>query len=365
MKFFDIYNQDKKLHPRILGNIKRLFKKPEFILGSYVSIFEKKFAQYCNTKYAIGCGNGTDAIYLAIKSLNLKKNSEVLLPAMTYCSTVFSVIRAGLKPVLVDIDKNNPNISINNLKKKISKKTKLILLVHLYGESCKFHLLKKLIKNKKLFVIEDASQAHGAFDYSSGKRGLKAGSQGDLACFSFYPGKNLGAYGDAGIITTNDKKKYEYIKKLRNLGSEKKSEHEIIGVNSRLDALQALILSEKIKNLDFLNSRRRKIAKTYEKKITNKRIEKLKYSQGCVYHQYVIRTKNIAKLIKHLNKNNIPFGRHYPYPLHKLKALKNIFKNKKFPNSEYLASNGLSIPIDPLLKSNDIKKICSVINKFN
>jgi dTDP-4-amino-4,6-dideoxygalactose transaminase len=218
MKFFDIYKQDKKIHQQILNDLKFLFKKTDFILGSPVEKFEKEFAAYCNTKYAIGCANGTDAIYLALKSLNLKKNSEVIMPAMTYCSTVFSVIRAGLKPVLVDIEKNSSVASNKEIIKKITNKTKVVLFVHLYGESCRYHDLKKTLKRKKIFILEDASQAHGAFDYSSGIRGKKAGSQGELGCFSLYPGKNLGAYGDAGIITTNSKKKYEYLKKIRNQG---------------------------------------------------------------------------------------------------------------------------------------------------
>lgn len=365
MKFFDLYKQDKKLHPKILKDLNLLFKKPDFILGSYVQKFEKKFAEYCNVKYAIGCANGTDALYLAIKSLNLKKNSEVLLPAMTYCSTIFSVIRAGLKPILVDIEKDSPNISIENLKNKISKKTKLIILVHLYGESCKFHQIKKILKNKKVFIIEDASQAHGAYDYSSGKKGKKVGSQGNLGCFSLYPGKNLGAYGDAGIITTNDKKKYDYIRKLRNLGSEKKFLHDIIGVNSRLDTLQALILLRKIENLDFYNSKRVNLAKIYDKEIINDKIIKLKYSKGCVFHQYVVKTKNIKKLMQHLTLNKIPYGRHYPYPLHKLKATKKLFLKQKFPNTEFLAKNGISLPVDPTLDKKDAINVCKIINSFN
>lgn len=364
MKFFNIYNQDKNLHNKIFKDFKLLFKKTDFVLGSAVENFEKKFANYCNVKYAVGCANGTDAIYLALKSLNLKKNSEVIMPAMTYCSTIFSIIRAGLKPILVDIDKNNPTISIDEIKKKITNKTKAVLIVHLYGQSCQFYKLKKILNKKKIFIIEDASQAHGAFDYSSGKKGKKVGSQGELACFSLYPGKNLGAYGDAGIITTNNKKKYEYLKKLSNLGSKKKFYHDIIGVNSRLDTIQALILSNKIKNLDKYNNNRKKIARIYEKNIKNIKITKLHYLQGCVFHQYVLITKNINKFLNYLKYRKIPFGRHYPFPIHKLKAVKSLFLNKNFPNSEKLARNGVSIPIDPLMKKTDILKICKIINEF-
>lgn len=364
MKFFDIYNQDKKLHKKILIDLKLLFRKTDFILGASVEKFEKEFASYCNTKYAIGCANGTDAIYLALKSLNLKKNSEVIMPAMTYCSTIFSIIRAGLKPVLVDIEKNSPVISNEKIKQKINSKTKVILLVHLYGESCRYHKLKKILKEKKIFILEDASQAHGAFDFSSGKKGKKVGSQGELACFSLYPGKNLGAYGDAGIITTNNKKKYEYLKKIRNLGSEKKYYHDIIGVNSRLDTIQALILSQKLKNLDKYNANRKKISNIYKKKINNDKIKKIQYSEGSVFHQYVLIANNLKKFSEYLTRQKIPFGRHYPFPIHKLKAVKNLFLKQKFPNSENLAKNGISIPIDPLMKKSDILEVCKKINNF-
>ena len=364
IKFFDIHNQDKNIHSKILKDLKKLFKKTDFILGNASEVFEGKFANYCNTKFAIGCANGTDALYLALKSLKLPKNAEVILPAMTYCSTAFSVIRAGLKPILVDIEESSPNMSIEKIKSKISSRTKVILIVHLYGESFKYSLLKKIIKNKKIFIVEDASQAHGAYDYSSGKKGEKVGAQGDIACFSLYPGKNLGAYGDAGIITTNNKKLNDYIKTFRNLGSNKKFHHDIIGVNSRLDTIQSLILIHKLKNLDKYNKKRTIIAKRYKSLIKNKLIKKLNYSEGCVYHQYVITTKNINRLLKYLKKNKIPYGRHYPYPIHKLKALKNFFKNQKFPNSEYLARNSVSLPIDPLLKKKDLIYIINKLNLF-
>ena len=231
----------------------------------------KKFSRFCGTKYTVGCNSGSDALFLSLKALNLKKGSEVILPAQTYCSTAFAVIRANLKPVLVDIQNNNPTISIKNLKKKITKKTAVIILVHLYGEVCDIKNIKKLIKNKKIHLIEDAAQAHGAKDFSINKNGKTAGSLGILGCFSFYPGKNLGAYGDGGAITTNSKKLYIKLLKLRNLGGIKKYEHDIIGFNSRLDTIQALILTRKLKELNRNNNKRKKIAKIYDQKINNKK----------------------------------------------------------------------------------------------
>ena len=232
IKFIDLYNQDKNLHKSILKDIKKLFKKTDFILGNKVNVFEKNFAKFCGSKFAIGCANGTDALTIALKALNLPRNSEVIIPAMTYCSTAFAVINANLKPVLVDIDYLKPTISVKNIKKKINSKTKVIIPVHLYGSSADLKSIKKLIKNKNIKIIDDCAQAHGTYDDSI-KLKKKIGSTSDISCFSFYPGKNLGAYGDAGIITTNNKKYYSIMNKIRNLGSNKKFIHDYVGMNSR------------------------------------------------------------------------------------------------------------------------------------
>jgi dTDP-4-amino-4,6-dideoxygalactose transaminase len=371
MKFLDIYKQDYSLLKNINKDITKSIKKTDFIMGADVANFEKIFAEYCNTSYAVSCANGTDALYIAMMALGLPKNSEVIVPAMTYCSTVFSVIRAGLKPVLIDIEKNKSTMCLDQLKKKITNKTKLIIPVHLYGESVDCLKIKKIINKRKIYIIEDASQAHGAYECSSTKQHnsyrkkyRKVGSLGDISCFSLYPGKNLGAYGDAGILTTNNKKFFNYINKFRNLGSDKKFFHDLVGVNSRLDTLQAIILKHKIKNLDKYNELRKKIALIYENKINNPKIKKLEYSKGCVFHQYVIKVKYVKKFENFLSKKNIPYGRHYPYPIHKLTALKKLYKNQVYKNSEELASQCISLPIDPLLKNKDIMYICDTINSY-
>ena len=364
IKFLSIYRQDKKIVSKIVKDITRIIKKNNFINGKDVSKFESEFSKYCGTRYAVGCNSGSDALFLALKALDLKKGSEVILPAQTYVSTIFAVIRSGLKPILIDIQKDNPTLSVHELKKKISKKTSAIIAVHLYGECADIKNIKKIIQNKKIFLIEDAAQAHGAFDYSFGSKGKRAGSLGDIGCFSFYPGKNLGAYGDGGAITTNIKKYYLKLKKLRNLGGIKKYQHDIIGFNSRLDTIQASILLNKLKLLDKNNKKRLKIAKFYKNNISTKKVEKLNYSRGCVYHQYVIISKFEKKLIKIFNKNNIQYGKHYPEPLNKIKSLKRMFLKKKFINAERFSKFGISLPIDPNLKLNELKKICNLINSI-
>ena len=359
IKFLDITKQDKKIHKLIFNDIKRIILKNNFILGEEVFKFEESFARYCNTKYAIGCANGTDALTIALKVLNLPKNSEVIIPAMTYCSTAFAVINAGLKPVLADIEKSSPTISCDEIKKKITKNTRVVMPVHLYGSVAKINDIKKIIKNKKIFLIDDCSQAHGAI-----YNGKKIGSLSNISCFSLYPGKNLGAYGDAGIITTNNKILYEKIKNFRNLGSDIKFVHTQVGFNSRLDTIQAAILSRKIKFLDSNNKKRQSIAKFYSQNLKNNKIIKLNYSKNCVYHQYVILTKSKNKLINIMKKNQIPFGFHYPSSINQIDSLKSYFKKMKFPLSEKIANEGISLPIDPNMSKANLIKIVRVLNSF-
>ena len=359
IKFLNITKQDKPIKKKIIKNINNVINKNNFILGDFVEKFEKDFALFCNAKFAISCANGTDALTISLRILDLPKNSEVIMPAMTYCSTAFSIINAGLKPILVDIDKSTSTISIKDLKKKITPKTKVIMPVHLYGSVVNIKQIKRIIEKKNIYIIDDCSQAHGAT--LDGKR---VGSLADMSCFSLYPGKNLGAYGDAGIITTNNKNFYNKIKNFRNLGSTVKFIHTQIGFNSRLDTLQASILIEKLKLLKDYNEKRRKIAVYYDKYIKNRKINKLKYSVGSVYHQYVIMVTNKSKLVNLFKKHNIQFGFHYPKSINQIDSLKKIFNKNKYVNSENLAKKCFSIPIDPTLSKKQILKIVNVLNIF-
>ena len=359
IKFLNIYQNDKNLIGEMKKGIAKIIRNNNFILGEEVKNFENNFKNFTGTKYVVGCANGTDAIFLALKSLD-KKSGEVILPAMTYISTVYSVINAGFKPVLVDIEENSPLIDLKKLKNKITNKTIAIIPVHLYGSVVNTKNIKKLIKGKNIKIIDDCSQAHGA---KLGKKNV--GNIADISTFSFYPGKNLGAYGDAGAITTNNKKIYSRLKLLRNLGSDKnKYLHKIIGNNSRLDTIQACILNLKLKLLNKLNKKRVILAQVYRKEIRNKKIRHLHYSNNSVYHQFVITISQREKLIKYLNKFKIPTGIHYPKAIHQHQSIKKFFIGKRFRNSEKLSKNCLSLPIDPYLKKNQIKKISKIINSF-
>lgn len=370
--YFNIYKQDKNLLKKIKNDFDKIIKSSSFILGSYVNKFEKTFSNYTGSKYVVSCANGTDAIFLAIKALNLPNGSEVIAPAMTYCSTIFSILNSGLKPILVDINYDNPLINTQLIEKKITHKTSLILPVHLHGSVVDILDIKKiLIKYPNIKILDDCAQAHGSYYCQNCKldnkicckKGKLVGNLSDASAFSFYPGKNLGAYGDGGAVTTNNQNVYKKLIKLRNLGSLIKFKHEIIGYNSRLDTLQSAVLLRKIKYLNINNNKRRSIADFYNKNIINKSIL-LNYSRGSSYHQYAILSKNKKKLKEILKKNSIPFGEHYPISINKLDALKKYFKNEVFPNAENFAAKAISLPIDPNLNIKQLKKIVRVINTF-
>ena len=359
IKFFDIKKQDKKFQNKILNKIKTVIKDSSFIDGKEVDLFENNFKRFCNVKHCITVGNGTDALYIALKSLNLKKRSEIIVPAMTWKSTALAPLNLGLKVRLVDTEKKGSNFNLDDLKKKINRNTRVIIAVHLYGNPADIKEIKKMIKGRNIVIIEDAAQAHGAYDFNSKK---KIGSIGDIACFSFYPGKNLGAYGDGGCITTNNDKYSKNIRMIKNLGSLNKFDCEVQGVNSRLDTIQAAILNLKIKDLNKNNKKRTNISQIYKNNINNDKIEILNYKKGCVYHQFIILTKEKKKIIKLFQKEKIQFGQHYPISINKLKIFSK-YQNKSFKNSEFLANYGLSLPIDPNLRQKDILKICQILNK--
>ena len=362
IKFYDLNKQDSVIEKKIIRAITRVINKKNFINGEEVFLFEKKFAQFSSSKYSIGCSNGTDALFLALKSLELKKGDEVILPGMTYISTVLAIVNSGLKPVLVDIDNKTGLMDLNLLKSKITNKTRVIMPVHLYGNIIDINKIKKII-NKKILIIDDASQAHGGY---LKKKINKVGSMAFMSCFSLYPGKNLGSYGDAGIITTNNIKIKKKLEMLTNLGLErsKKYDHEILGFNNRLDTIQASILIEKIKYLNINNSKRIRIADLYNKEINNPQIKKIEYVKGSVFHQYIILVKDREGFQKYMLNKKIQTGIHYPNSINMHKATKRYFNSKETPKSRRFCKECVSLPIDPFLKKSEIKKIIKAVNKY-
>ena len=363
MKYLDISKQDKPILKKIIKDFQKIISKNDFILGSFVKIFEKEFASFCGSKYAIGCANGTDALTIALKSLNLPKNSEVIIPAMTYCSTAFAVINANLTPVLVDIDYLKPTISTEKIKKKINSKTRVIIPVHLYGSSADLKNIIKLIKNKNIKIIEDCAQAHGAYD-DSNKFKKKIGSTGDISCFSFYPGKNLGAYGDAGAIVTNNEYLFNKCKMIANHGRMAKYDHKFEGRNSRMDGIQGAILNVKLKYLDQWILTRKDAAQKYNEllsKISDISLPIEKDWASHVYHLYVLRYNMRDELKTNLSNQGISCGIHYPIALPKLEAYKylNQYNEKGFA---WISDNSLlSLPISDTINLNEVIEVSEAL----
>lgn len=335
------------------------------ILGNKLMQFEKEFAEYCGTKYCIGVASGLDAITILCKGYielgKLKAGDEVLVSANTYIASILGLINAGLVPVLVEPNKTEFTISAGNIEKQITPKTKMILVVHLYGELADMRAINILANQHDLLVIEDAAQAHGAVDTD----GFKAGNLSDGGAFSFYPSKNLGALGDGGAITTNNQELYEVVHKLRNYGASEKYKNDIKGVNSRLDELQAAFLSIKLKRLDADNSNRREISKYYFDQINNDKITlpSNNVSDSHVFHVFVIRCGNRNGLQQYLLANGIQTVIHYPIPPHKQKALKE-YAHLKLPITEQMHDEVLSLPISPIQTIEDTKRIVFILNQF-
>jgi dTDP-4-amino-4,6-dideoxygalactose transaminase len=365
--FIDLQVQHKKIAPQINRAIYKIIQRGDFILGEDVLAFEDEFAKFHRARYAVGVSSGTAALFLALKSLGIKNSDEVIVPAFTYIATALAVSYAQAKPVFADIDERTYNISLKSIEKAITKNTKAIIPVHLYGQPADMKGILKLARENNLKVIEDAAQAHGA-SITEGSAGHKmAGSIGDAGCFSFYPTKNLGAIGDGGMVTTNDEKTYKALLMLRDYGRVSKYEHAMIGYNSRLDTLQAAVLRVKLRKLQEYNDLRIRIAGLYDKLLGDCQEVVLPYRSGAlrhVYHAYVIRTKRRDILFKRLRDKAIGTIIYYPIPLHLQKAYQDLgYKEGDFPVSEAMAKEVISLPIYPYLQDKQIKFVARTIKE--
>lgn len=340
-------------------NYLKFIKGGKFILSKNVENFEKSFSKYIGTKYCLGVGNCLDALTISFKALNLPLNSEVILPSNAYIACVISILNAGLKPVLVEPNLENYNLDAAEVNKYITKNTKAILALHLYGMPCDILNLKKICNKKKIYLIEDCAQSHGA-----SVNGQKTGTFGDIGCFSFYPTKNLGALGDAGAVSFNNKIYLKKIKMLRNYGSIQKYKNDVLGFNSRLDEFQAAFLRIKLRYLDKINSHKIKLAKIYNENLNDNFIKPISVKDRReVFHIYNIRHEKRSALKRYLEKKNIITEIHYPIPIYKQKFLKNMFK-KKYPISDLIHQTTLSLPISFSHSEKDIMKVIKTMNSF-
>ena len=359
------FNYPKQIYLKYKSEINRkisdVLKSGNYINSDELLRFENSFSKYLKIKHCIGVGNATDAIYLSLKALNIKSGDEIITVSHTATGTVLGIANTGAKPVFVDINIDTYNMDTNLIEKKISKKTKAILVVHLYGQSCSMEQLLLIAKKKGIPVIEDCSQSAG------GKyKNQLLGSFGTFGCFSFFPTKNLSCFGDGGLVSCNDNYLSSKIRSMREYGWDKNRNARYIGINSRLDEIQAAVLNVKLKYLDKDNAERRKIARIYNKEIFNPNIMKPKESidNYHVYHLYVIRTKNRDKLLNYLKNNNVLSSIHYKLPVHKQKVYFNS-KNSNLKITEKISKELISLPIYPGLSLQNQKKVLKLINTFS
>ncbi len=338
----DLKAQYRAIGGEIEAAMHAVVERADFILGREVTDFENEFAAYCGAAHGVGCGSGTEALHLGMKALGIGPGDEVIMPAMTFVATALAITMCGARPVLVDVDADTALIDPALIEGAITGSTRAILPVHLYGQCADMDPILEIAGRRGLKVIEDAAQAHGAI-----YQGRRAGSMGDVGCFSFYPGKNLGAYGDGGLITTDDAEVAERIRLLRNWGSTRKYHHEIVAVNSRLDTIQAAVLGIKLGYLEGWNAARRQHAARYDEalgQLTGVRLNNC--AAGAVHHLYVIRVDGRDAVLERLNAACIGAGIHYPFAVHQQPAYAHLgYGPGAFPVSEDWAHNCLSLPI--------------------
>lgn len=353
---------EKELDKELRDAFERVYTRSWYIEGKEGEEFEKSFAEYCNVKNCIGVGNGLDALFLTLKALGLQKGDEVIVPSNTYIATALAVTYVGATPVFVEPDIKTFNIDPEKIEAAITKKTKAIMPVHLYGLACDMDPIMEIAKKYELYVVEDCAQAHGAT-----YKGKVVGSFGNAAGFSFYPGKNLGALGDAGAVVTSNDTLAKKVRALGNYGSDYKYHHIMQGNNSRLDELQAAFLAAKLPHLNKINIERRKIAQKYLDGINNSAVI-LPYVPDYampVWHIFGIRCKRRQELEKYLNDAGISTNKHYPIPMHLQECYKNLgFQQGDFPIAEEISATELSIPLYYGMTDQEVQYVIDKVNEF-
>lgn len=360
IKYTDFERMHKPLEKELTECYQQVFDSQWFIQGKKLEKFEKEYAEYCGTKYCVGVGNGLDALRLILQACDIGEGDEVIVPSNTFIATVLAISYVGAVPVFVEPDINTLLINPDLIEEKITSRTKAIMVVHLYGRLADMEKIIEIARKHRLKVFEDSAQAHGAQ-----RNGVKAGAWGDAGAFSFYPGKNLGALGDAGAVTTNDRELAEKVRALGNYGSKIKYKHEYKGVNSRLDELQAAFLSVKLKNLDKWTEERQAIADKYYNGIKNKKITLPLYTKENVYHIFPVLSDERNGLQKYLEEKGIHTLIHYPTAIHLQEAYKDMgLKKGAYPLAEKICDTELSIPLYPGMTDGEIQYVIDCINEF-
>tara|TARA_B100000282_G_C31726067_1_gene488521 strand:- start:255 stop:1364 length:1110 start_codon:yes stop_codon:yes gene_type:complete len=360
--FNDLSRIHKPLLNKSLKNLEKTVLKNDLILSEDIRLFEEKYSEFTNQKYTVSCANGTDAIELILRALEIGIGDEVIVPTNSFIATAVAVVRTGAKPVFVD-NNNDYLIDVSSVEKMINKKTKAIIGVNLYGQMCDVVSLKKIAKSRNIYFIEDAAQSHGA---SHGK--LSVGDNSIAAAYSFYPGKNLGGWGDGGAITTNSKTLRDKLQKIRNVGSSKKYVHDITGFNSRLNPVNGIVLYEKLKYIDEYNNERKEIARKYLDAFSEEKnilLPNVCEKNSHVWHLFVIQVRNRDLFVKKALDKGVQLIIHYPIPIHKQKAFKNHRQfNENLENANKFSKRIVSLPIFPKMKNKEVDYVIDTIRSI-
>ena len=364
--YLDLKRINDSFEPELSGVVDGVVRSGWYLFGEHVRRFEQRFARYCGVRHCVGVGNGLDALTLIFMSYvsmgRMREGDEVIVPANTYIASILAILRAGLKPVLCEPEWETCNISPRRLKELVSERTKAVMVVHLYGRVCRMDEVDAVARQHGLWVVEDCAQAHGV-----SYKGKKAGALGHAAGFSFYPGKNLGALGDAGAVTTDDEELAGRVRMLANYGSSAKYVHPYVGINSRLDELQAAVLGLKLDRLDEDNARRRMIARKYTEGIKNPIIilpQMEKDEEAHVFHVFTVFSPQRDALRRHLSERGVQALVHYPIPPHRQGALAE-YAGLSLPVTERIHREELSLPMSPLLTDEEVKEVVEAVNSFN
>jgi dTDP-4-amino-4,6-dideoxygalactose transaminase len=358
----DLKRQHQSIKEEIFAQFEKVYENTAFSGGPFVAAFEEDFAKFCGTRYAVAVNSGTSALHLSMRVLGIGPGDEVIIPANTFIATPWAPSYMGATPVFVDCHPDTWEIDASKIEEKITSNTKAIIGVHLYGQPFNIDAVKEICQKHKLYLIEDAAQAHGA-KY----KGTRVGSFGEMACFSFYPGKNLGACGEGGAVTTNNEIYYKHLQSFRNHGSTERYYHDEIGYNYRMGGLEGASLKVKLQHLEGWNNKRRATAKRYLTEITNPKIKmqlQPDFTES-IFHLFVVTTKEKNAFVKYLAENNINAAFHYPVPCHLQKAYSHLnYKKGDCPNAEYLAEYCISLPMFAELKDEEVDQVIQVVNRF-
>lgn len=360
--FMNLSRQYESIKEEVKSAMDDVMKITAFSGGPFVQKFEESFAEWCDAKYASAVSNGTEALHMAMIALDLQEGDEVIIPANTFIATVWGPMYMKATPVFVDCDPDTWEIDVTKVEEKITSNTKAIIGVHLYGQPCDMDALIAIGEKHGIAVIEDAAQGHGAT-----YKGRTVGSLGDMACFSFYPGKNLGTFGEGGGVTTNNRAHYDKIQLVKNHASEEKYFHQELGYNCRMGGLEGAVLSVKLKHIDKWNNRRREIAKAYQTQLTTDKVKMQAQPEwsNSVYHLFVVTVDDREHFMNYLKENGVYSGMHYPVSCHLQKACAHLgHKKGDFPNAEYLAAHCVSLPMFPELRDDELAKTIEVINAY-